>query len=242
MILECPNCGAKFDLPPTALGATGRRVRCSACRHEWFATPPEEAFALPPPMPAEPPPQPAPRQAAPMRAAAPPAQPAPSTRGTRPGLQIPLEDRSRPSGGGRIGLAIGWFLFIVVAAIVVGGYFLRAPIVCRVPEARAVYDYVRIPLPSGIEGLTITSAPATRETRDGRALLIVEGIINNASGCTRILPQLRGAMILDNRETQNWLFDATAGRVSPGDAVPFRTEVPDPGNAQTVTITLAPAG
>ncbi len=124
-----------------------------------------------------------------------------------------------------------------------GGYFLRTPIVCTLPEARAVYDYVRIPLASPLEGLSITSVPATRETRDGRALLIIEGLVNNASACARIMPRLRGEMMMENRETRAWLFDTTAGRIGPTpDVVPFRTEIPDPGGVQTVTITLAPPG
>lgn len=38
MILRCPNCGARFRVPADALGAEGRQVRCSRCRHQWAAT------------------------------------------------------------------------------------------------------------------------------------------------------------------------------------------------------------
>jgi predicted Zn finger-like uncharacterized protein len=38
MILRCPNCGARFRVPADALGAEGRQVRCSRCRHQWRAT------------------------------------------------------------------------------------------------------------------------------------------------------------------------------------------------------------
>ena len=38
MILRCPNCGARFRVPADALGAEGRQVRCSRCRHQWGAT------------------------------------------------------------------------------------------------------------------------------------------------------------------------------------------------------------
>lgn len=48
MILACPQCGAKFAVDDAALGATGRRVRCSACRHEWRAAPPQAGAAAPP--------------------------------------------------------------------------------------------------------------------------------------------------------------------------------------------------
>jgi predicted Zn finger-like uncharacterized protein len=36
MIISCPSCETKFHIPDGALGALGRRVQCSGCRHEWF--------------------------------------------------------------------------------------------------------------------------------------------------------------------------------------------------------------
>lgn len=46
MILTCPRCATRFDVDPGALGDAGRRVRCSACKHVWFAEPPEDAPRL----------------------------------------------------------------------------------------------------------------------------------------------------------------------------------------------------
>ncbi len=40
MILVCPNCMARYRIEVEALGATGRRVRCSKCHHVWRAEPP----------------------------------------------------------------------------------------------------------------------------------------------------------------------------------------------------------
>ncbi|MBI3418712.1 MAG: zinc-ribbon domain-containing protein [Proteobacteria bacterium] len=40
MILSCPACAAQFVVDPRALGSTGRKVRCSKCRHEWQASAP----------------------------------------------------------------------------------------------------------------------------------------------------------------------------------------------------------
>lgn len=41
MILECPDCKARFRVPPDSLGFAGRRVRCGACGHVWQAHPDE---------------------------------------------------------------------------------------------------------------------------------------------------------------------------------------------------------
>jgi len=57
MILECPNCEARFRVPPEAVAPSGRHVRCGACAHVWQAFPddadgpssPDAAFSEMPP-------------------------------------------------------------------------------------------------------------------------------------------------------------------------------------------------
>lgn len=39
MILTCPRCATQFVVDDSALGAGGRRVRCSACQEAWLARP-----------------------------------------------------------------------------------------------------------------------------------------------------------------------------------------------------------
>jgi predicted Zn finger-like uncharacterized protein len=48
MLLVCPSCRTRYVVPDTAIGATGRQVRCASCRHSWFQEGP--ASVAPPPL------------------------------------------------------------------------------------------------------------------------------------------------------------------------------------------------
>jgi predicted Zn finger-like uncharacterized protein len=38
MIVSCPSCATRYDLPAAALGGAGRKVKCAKCGHNWVQT------------------------------------------------------------------------------------------------------------------------------------------------------------------------------------------------------------
>ena len=42
MIISCPNCSKKFQVPDNAIPKAGRTVQCSSCSHEWMQYPIKE--------------------------------------------------------------------------------------------------------------------------------------------------------------------------------------------------------
>ncbi|ARJ68142.1 hypothetical protein WV31_12285 [Magnetospirillum sp. ME-1] len=39
MLITCPACATNFSIPDSALGTSGRKLKCAKCAHKWFQTP-----------------------------------------------------------------------------------------------------------------------------------------------------------------------------------------------------------
>jgi predicted Zn finger-like uncharacterized protein len=88
MILICPQCATRYVVPDSAIGPSGRQVRCASCKHSWF----QEGAEIRRPEPAIAASEPAPPVAAP-----PPPPPPPPPAAAAPSPSLPFEQEERPA-------------------------------------------------------------------------------------------------------------------------------------------------
>ncbi len=224
MILECTSCKARFLVDPAQVGAGGRRVRCGRCRHEWWARASGDDLAHGLADPVE------------------PAAPSGSNdiRPLPPGSNVPA--LRRPPR--RWGEAIGWTLFVLAVAFLAGATFARDEMAARYPATRAVYQAFGFRLIDTGDGLQFADIVSAQRLEGGRAVVIVEGRVINASGDERIVPRLR-ATLYDESDlpVHAWTFTSAEARLGPGASTLFRTQSPTPQRPfARLSLTVVPPG
>jgi predicted Zn finger-like uncharacterized protein len=246
VIVECPNCQARYRLSEAVL-AKGARLKCAACQHRWVPT---AADARPEPPPA---PKPAPKPvteadeeaafaavqeqllsrwadpAPGQQPAVEPVLPPPviATADLPPEEEEPVESSSlaRSVVAGIAGLAL---------AVIAGGLWLGRTDLASVPlvgDALASLE-AKSPLTLEVKGV-LTQLPSSRR------VLEVTGTIRNPGDAPATVGPLKATLSGPDGVALRWLIPAPVAVLPPGQQVDFSSTVTGfPANAQTLSVSL----
>ncbi len=188
MLIVCPACASEYEIPAEHVGASGRQVRCAACRETWFIS---AASALPTAIGADILPED--QAEAPLPAAIEGPiieQPAPYDRPRETPPKSRLRARAKPKTRPRLAglkasrprtklIAIG----LACAALVLSALALRNMVVAAMPQAASLF--ASIGLPVNLRGIEIRDVAVFQNlpVGDKPGELVVEGdLLGIASG------------------------------------------------------------
>jgi predicted Zn finger-like uncharacterized protein len=233
MILTCPECATRYQTDAAKFPSGGRSVRCAKCGHVWHQAPPqpepdEETFV----------PEPAPAAPVYERVETPFVTEEPSYREPLPSRITPDPDpyvekpAMAPGVTRRLGLVIGWALFItVVLAIGWAGLTFRQEIAAAWPQSASLYNGIGMPV--NTRGIEFQKVAYHSEEEGGQPVLAVTGELVNISEHALPVPQKIRVGVSDEqkREIYSYTFVPDVKTLEPGQAVPFRTRLANPPSA-----------
>lgn len=236
MILSCPSCKTRYVVPDSAIGPTGRKVRCASCRFSWFQDPaPLDLKPAAPAPVAEPVAQPQPEAQAASQPAPEPTPPPPQWHDPAPAEDVVYHDE-RPARPRRNWGRIWTIVAIVAAALMIGAvvalqYF-------GVPDLGQSFG---IPVRT-VNALDIHGQADRRRLESGNELLAVRGEIANQTDEPQSVPQIRAELKdAQGRVVYAWSIAPPVRELQPRGRVTFDSaEMDVPRGGRTLSLSFGP--
>lgn len=230
MILDCPECHARYLVPDSAIGVSGRTVRCANCRHSWFQTLPGDAAAPPPEAPAT----------APVIGSTP--KPAAATATfVDPAVETPARDYDafahRPPFRPRRNVT----RVRTVAAIAAGLLMLVTIGIILWTTAPGLAQQVGLSIgPDAVQLRIVDNPIERRKMTNGSELFAISGQITNPSAAQQRVPDIRA----DLRDAQgkivfSWTISPQQRTLGPRAALDFNSaQVDVPANSKRLDLSF----
>jgi predicted Zn finger-like uncharacterized protein len=226
MILSCPSCKTRYVVPDSAIGPTGRKVRCASCRFSWVQDPAPLDLndAAPPASPAAP--------APPPRDEPPP--PPPWREGPEPeGAAAAYSQPTRPRRN--------WARIWTIVAVVAAALMIGAVLALQYFGLPGVGQSFGIPVRT-VSNLDIRGQADRRRLESGNELLAVHGEITNQTDEVQRVPQIR-AELKDGqgRVVYAWSIAPPVRELQARGRVPFDSaEMDVPRGGRTLSLSFGP--
>lgn len=213
MIIRCPSCNTRYDLPSSRFDADGMMMKCSMCGHSWLegraieiAHEPVHALTVPSEQRFEP--------DAEIRRLV----------DASLGAQEAFSQRRRK----RRQAVAAWAAFALALSTPFAGALAFPEATVRLlPATIAAYDWAGWDV--NVYGLSIRRVETQHLNADGTPVIAIKGEIANTSSSERKIPWLRFALHNDaGSEVYTWQLDTSTRPLQPGESTTFVTRIASP--------------